>query len=141
MQVAYSCHQSHIQLLRCTLSLQSPRTFLLFEVMSFVDAKTLRTSCLRPIPRSNGHMRIVKLLLRAGAAVNSENLKGQVLLQCGAVPVLQCGAVPERQLLQNHTGRLRATLPSLARPTLYSHKFLIFMTIYISCCYDEISKL
>lgn len=26
---------------------------------------------------SNGHMRIVKLLLRAGAAVNSENLKGQ----------------------------------------------------------------
>ncbi len=27
---------------------------------------------------SNGHMRIVKLLLRAGAAVNSENLKGQV---------------------------------------------------------------
>jgi ankyrin repeat protein len=29
-------------------------------------------------PRSNGHMRIVKLLLRAGAAVNSENPKGQV---------------------------------------------------------------
>jgi hypothetical protein len=27
---------------------------------------------------SNGHMRIVKMLLRAGAAVNSENLKGQV---------------------------------------------------------------
>ena len=27
---------------------------------------------------SNGHMRIVKLLLRAGAAVNSENSKGQV---------------------------------------------------------------
>lgn len=29
-------------------------------------------------PCSNGHMRIVKMLLRAGAAVNSENLKGQV---------------------------------------------------------------
>ena len=29
-------------------------------------------------PCSNGHMRIVKLLLRAGAAVNSENAKGQV---------------------------------------------------------------
>ena len=29
-------------------------------------------------PCSNGHMRTVKLLLRAGAAVNSENAKGQV---------------------------------------------------------------